>query len=143
MEPRRVPVTSTRQSSGSGNATADRMAIEAAGRVQNTVQRIVDALHETHAGRHPAEIIDAMQVMWAERVTEAAPPLPGDKAAEYARHISAGNRLVIVPADAGIPPQRVGSYRSHRILAGKAAARTSRPARRLPTSRWWVSSRAR
>jgi uncharacterized membrane protein YkoI len=82
----------------SENATANRMANQATETVAETVQDIVEEVSETHGGKDPEEIQDAVQEKWAEKQGDAAPPLPPEKAAEYAEHISEGNDVTVVPA---------------------------------------------
>jgi uncharacterized membrane protein YkoI len=82
----------------SENATANRMANEATESVAETVQDIVEEVSETHAGKDPEEVLDAVQEKWAEKQGDAAPPLPPEKAVEYAEHISEGNDVTVVPA---------------------------------------------
>jgi hypothetical protein len=88
----------------STNATANRMANEASESVAETVQEIVDELAETHAGEDPEDVVDAVQEKWAEKQGEAAPPLREAKAAEYARHISKGRDVTVVPGRAADEP---------------------------------------
>jgi hypothetical protein len=88
----------------SDNASANRMANEASENVAETVQDIVEELAETHTGKDPEEVADAVQEKWTERQGDAFPPLHDDKAAEYAEHISQGSDVTVVPAD-NVPPR--------------------------------------
>lgn len=87
----------------SENASANRMATQASENVAETVQDIVEEVAETHTGKHPEEVADAVQEKWVEKQGDAAPPLHPDKAAEYADHISRGRDVTVVPADAAPP----------------------------------------
>jgi hypothetical protein len=87
----------------SENASANRMATQASEDVAETVQDIVEEVAETHTGKHPAEVADALKEKWVEKQGDAAPPLHPDKAAEYANHISRGRDVKVVPAE-GAPP---------------------------------------
>jgi hypothetical protein len=81
----------------STNATANRMADKAAESVAETVQEIVDELADTHVGEDPEDVAEAVQEKWAEKQNDAAPPLGEAKAAEYAKHISKGRNVTVVP----------------------------------------------
>jgi hypothetical protein len=81
----------------SENVTANRMATEASEHVTDTVQEVVDEVGETHAGKDPAEVVEAVQEKWSAKVGDAAPALPDHKATEYAHHISEGNNVKVVP----------------------------------------------
>jgi hypothetical protein len=74
------------------------MAIEAATHVSRILQGIIDELGQTHTGTHPVAISRAVQVLWAQRLGPAAPALDGLKAAEYARYISQGVRVTVLPS---------------------------------------------
>jgi hypothetical protein len=87
----------------SKNASSNRMATEAAEHVAETVQEIVEEVGDTHTGADPEDIVGAIQGKWTEKQNDAAPPLRNDKAAEYARHISEGNSVTVVPATDATP----------------------------------------
>ena len=80
------------------NPTATRMAKEAAHNHAATVQMIVDEV-AAHAGSPPQRVKDALQDTWADSLPDHSPPLPDDKADEYAEHISAGRDIVVFPAE--------------------------------------------
>ena len=82
----------------SNNVTVNRMADVASENVANTVQEVVDEVAESHGGGDVDAVTEAVQVAWAAKAGEAAPPLPEHVAAEYAHHISRGNDLTVVPA---------------------------------------------
>jgi hypothetical protein len=88
----------------SDNASANRMANEASERVAETVQDIVEELAETHTGKDPEVVADALQEKWTQKQGDAFPPLHDEKAAEYAEHISRGSDVTVVPAD-NVPPR--------------------------------------
>lgn len=88
-----------------GNATATRMAKEAAERHAETVQEIVDKVADSHAGAPLARVKGALQDRWADKLPDSAPPLPADKADEYAGHISAERDVVVVPAEPQLIPE--------------------------------------
>lgn|GEM_PF-3846108 len=87
------------------NATATRMSKEAAERHAETVQKIVDEVADSHAGAPSARVKDALQDTWADKLPDSAPPLPEDKADEYAEHISADRDVVVVPAEPQLFPE--------------------------------------
>lgn len=90
--------------SENGNATANRMTVEASEHVAGTVQEIVEEVAETHAGAAPEQVAEAVQEKWTDKVGEAAPPLGDDKAAEYAEHIVEGKDVTVVPVVAPATP---------------------------------------
>jgi hypothetical protein len=87
------------------NATATRMAKQAAEHHAETVQKIVDEVSDAHAGAPSARVKDALQDTWADKLPNSAPPLPEKKANEYAEHISAGRDVVVVPAERLLIPE--------------------------------------
>jgi hypothetical protein len=99
-----------REKMKSQNATANRMVNEAAEHVAETVQGIVEEVADTHVGADSDDIVDAIQEKWTEKQGDAVPPLHDEKAAEYARHISEGNRVTVVPATGAAtgPTRQVG-----------------------------------
>lgn len=123
-------VTGVSATRGSGNATADRMAVEANRRVREIVQEIITTLQDTHRGRGHHELVMAVQRRWSELVGDAAPPLSDHQAFEYARHISEGNRVMVVSADGIDLPPVVSSASRHAL---RPAA--SRPSSRRPVAR--------
>lgn len=83
------------------NATAIRMAKQAAERHAETVQEIVEEVATSHAGAPQAQVEHALRQTWADKLPASAPPLPDEKAEEYAEHISADRNVVVVAA---LPP---------------------------------------
>jgi hypothetical protein len=93
----------------SENATANRMANVASENVAGTVQDIVEELGDTHTGKDPEEVVEAVQQKWAEKQGDIVPPLPEDKAVEVAEHISEGNDVTVVPAPEATPGTSSGT----------------------------------
>lgn len=90
------------------NATATRMAKEAAARVAETVQEVVADVADTHAGAPPAQVKDALKTTWADKLPDSAPPLPEDKAEEIAGHISAERDVIVAPTEPKLAPESDG-----------------------------------
>lgn len=90
-----------------GDSTATRMAKEAAQNHAETVQEIIDEVGASHAGARPGQVKEALESAWADKLPDGAPPLPADKAAEYAEHISRDRNVVVVPVEPQlIPPDK-------------------------------------
>jgi hypothetical protein len=81
------------------NATAQRMARQASNRLAEKAPETIDEVADTHAEKSRYEVKKALKETWSDRQEATTPPLPDDKANEYAEHIREGHRITVVPAE--------------------------------------------
>lgn len=89
----------------SENATAKRMPRLASESLADKAQETVDEVADTHAEKAHDEVKKALEETWSDKQEATTPPLPDDKANEYAEHISEGHRITVVPAEPKLVPE--------------------------------------
>ncbi|MEO9222890.1 MAG: hypothetical protein ABI251_14175 [Mycobacteriaceae bacterium] len=89
----------------SENATAKRMARQASESLAEKAQETVDEVADTHAEKAHHEVKEALKETWSDKQEATTPPLPDDKADEYAEHISEGHQITVVPVEPKLAPE--------------------------------------
>lgn len=87
------------------NATAKRMARRASESLAEKAQEVVDEVADTHAEKPHEQVKEAVKEAWSDKKEATTPPLPEHKADEYAKHISEGRPVTVVPAEPEPDPE--------------------------------------